>query len=258
MAAVKPDYYEVLGVSRDADEETIRRAFHELARDCHPDASDAPEDHQRFRELAEAYGVLSKPASRLLYDRYGYRGRGNQGFDDEAGDGDPPPRGENVHARIELGASEAKRGTARLMQYDAQTLCAVCDGHGVIGEPDPDCPDCDGTGQIREVSNLAAARILRIETCSACGVEPCDECDGTGVVEAERRLRVRIPPGIEDGDKVRVTGEGGDAGADGIPGDLLLDIIVIPKPEDLPVVRYLAFAGALAAAAFLVAYLLLG
>jgi molecular chaperone DnaJ len=258
VAAVKPDYYEVLGVPRDSDEETIRRAFHSLARDCHPDASDDPEDHERFRELAEAYGVLSKPASRLLYDRYGYRGRGNQGFDEEAGDGDPPQRGESVHARIELRASEAKRGTARLMQYDAPTLCAVCDGYGVIGEPDPECPDCGGTGQIREVSNLASARILRIETCPACGVEPCDECEGTGVVEAERRLRVRIPRGIEDGDQVRVTGEGGDAGADGVPGDLLLNIVVIPKPVDPPLVRYLALAGTLAAVALLVAYLLLG
>src|SRR6266542_775450 len=75
MAAVKTDYYEVLGVPRDADEETIRKAFHARARDCHPDVSDSPEDHRRFHELAEAYGVLSKAASRLLYDRYGYRGR---------------------------------------------------------------------------------------------------------------------------------------------------------------------------------------
>jgi molecular chaperone DnaJ len=258
VAAVKPDYYEVLGVPRDADVEAIRRAFHALARDCHPDVSDAPEDRQRFTDLAEAYGVLSKPASRLLYDRYGYRGRGNQWFDDEAADGEPAPRGENVHACIELRAKEARRGTARLMQYDAPTLCAICEGLGVIGEPDPECPDCGGTGQIREISNLAAARILRIETCPACGVEPCDECDGTGVVEAERRLRVRVPPGIEDGDQVRVTGEGGDAGAFGIPGDLLLEITVIPKPEDPAFVRYLALAGALAAAALLVAYLLLG
>jgi molecular chaperone DnaJ len=257
VAAVKPDYYEVLGVPRDADEETIRRAFHELARDVHPDVSDAREDHERFRELAEAYGVLSKPASRLLYDRYGYRGRGNQWVDDEPEDGDPP-RGENVRAHIEMRAKDAKDGTARLLQYEARTLCAVCEGTGVIGEPDPECPDCDGTGRIREVSNLAAARILRVETCPTCGVEPCDDCEGTGVVEAERRLRVRIPPGIEDGDQVRVSGEGGDAGADGIPGDLLLDITVIAKPEDPPLVRYLALAGALAAGVLLLAYLFMG
>jgi molecular chaperone DnaJ len=258
VAAVKQDYYEVLGLPRDADEEAIRRAFHTLARDCHPDVSDDSEDHERFRELAEAYGVLSKPASRLLYDRYGYRGRGNQWVEDETDDGEPAPRGENVHARIEIRAKEARRGTARLLQYEAPTLCAVCDGMGMLGEPDPECPDCGGTGQIREVSNLAAARILRIQTCSTCGVEPCDECEGAGVVDAERRLRVRIPAGIDDGDQVRVSGEGGDAGADGVPGDLLLELTVIPKPQDPASVRYLALAGALAAVALLLAYLFLG
>jgi molecular chaperone DnaJ len=258
VAAVKSDYYDVLGVPREADEETIRRAFHALARDCHPDVSDAPEDHQRFQELAEAYSVLSKPASRLLYDRYGYRGRGNALFEEGGDEDDPPPRGENVHVRIELRASDARRGTARVLQYEAPTLCDVCEGHGVIGEPDPECPDCDGTGQVREVSNLAAARILRIESCATCGVEPCDECEGTGLVDVERRLRVRIPPGLEDGDHVRVAGEGGDAGALGIPGDLLLEVSVVAKPQDPPAVRYLALVGAVAAALLLAAYLFLG
>jgi molecular chaperone DnaJ len=258
VAAVKPDYYEVLSVPRDADEETIRRAFHALARDCHPDVSDAPEDHERFRQLAEAYSVLSKPASRLLYDRYGYRGRGNALFDDAEDADEPPPRGENVHLRIELRASDARRGVARMLEYDAETLCDVCGGDGVIGEPDPDCPDCDGTGQVREVSNLAAARILRIESCATCGVEPCDECEGSGLVEAERRLRVRIPAGVEEGDQVRVAGEGGDAGAHGIPGDLLIEIGVRAKAEDPPGVRYVSLTGAVLAAALLVAYLFLG
>ena len=82
VAAVKRDYYEVLGLPRDADDEAIKRAFHSLARDWHPDVADAPDAEARFRELAEAYGVLSKREARLLYDRYGYRGRGNQGFDE--------------------------------------------------------------------------------------------------------------------------------------------------------------------------------
>jgi molecular chaperone DnaJ len=178
--------------------------------------------------------------------------------EDDPDDGEPAPRGENVHVRIEVPTKDARRGTARPLQYDAPTLCLVCEGFGVIGEADPDCLDCGGTGQIREVSDLAAARSLRIETCSACGVEPCDECRGTGLVDAERRLCVRIPPGIEDGDQVLVAGEGGDAGADGIPGDLLLEIAVTAKPEDPPTVRYLSLAGALLAAVLLVAYLFLG
>src|SRR6266508_1572364 len=213
MAAVKTDYYEVLGVPRDADEETIRKAFHARARDCHPDVSDSPEDHRRFHELAEAYGVLSKAASRLLYDRYGYRGRGNQGFDEDLWDArERAPRGDDLHLRIELRFADAKRGTRRMVLYEAPTACDVCGGSGMIGEPDPDCP----------------------------------ECEGTGLVEAERRVRVRIPPGVEDGSQLRVSGEGGDGGPGGVPGDLLIDIAVQPAPPATDFVRYLALAGMLA------------
>jgi DnaJ-class molecular chaperone len=233
VAAVKPDYYEVLGVPHDADEETIRRAFHALARDCHPDLSDEPQDHRRFRELAEAYGVLSRPASRLIYDQL---------FEAGSGDAAPLPRGENVHVRIELRPRHAKRGTARLMRYDAPTLCGVCDGRGVVGESDP---------------AILIARILGIESPTG-PVETCDECDGTGLVESERRVRVRIPPGVEDGDRVRVAGAGGHAGDDGVPGDLFIDIRVAAERDDPAAVRYLSFAGMLAAAALLIAYLLLG
>lgn len=257
MAAVKTDYYEVLGVPRDADEETIRSAFHARARDCHPDVADSPEDNQRFRELAEAYGVLSKPAARLLYDRYGYRGRGNQGFDEDLWDArETAPRGDDLHLQIELRFADAKRGTRRMVLYEAPTACDVCGGSGMIGEPDPDCSECNGTGHLREVSHLHVARILQIETCPTCGVEPCDECEGTGLVEDERRVRVRIPPGVEDGSQLRVSGEGGDGGPDGVPGDLLIDIAVQPAPPDTDFVRYLALAGMLAAVALLVAYLL--
>jgi molecular chaperone DnaJ len=257
VTAVKPDYYEVLGVPRDADGETIRRAFYARSRDCHPDVSDEPADRRRFGELAEAYGVLSRPASRLLYDRYGYRGRAGH---PSAGDDDqdaPLPRGENVHARIQLRPREARRGTERLVRYQAPTVCDVCDGRGVLGEPDPECAECRGTGRIRDASVTSIASIPRIETCPVCGVDPCDVCVGTGVVDAERRLRVRIPPGVVDGDQVRVAEEGGDVGS-GVPGDLFLDVTVPREPADRAAVRYLALAGLVAAAALLVAYLLLG
>src|SRR3954465_7363237 len=105
MAAVaKRDYYEVLGLPRNADADSIKRAFHSLARNWHPDVADAPDAEARFRELAEAYAVLSKQDARLLYDRYGYRGRGNQGFDEALWEARPhaPIRGENVHLPIEL------------------------------------------------------------------------------------------------------------------------------------------------------------
>lgn len=104
MAVAKRDYYAVLGVSRDADDEAIRRAFHGLARDWHPDVADAPDAEARFRELAEAYSVLSKRESRLLYDRYGYRGRGNQGFDEALWEARPSEvvRGENIITELEV------------------------------------------------------------------------------------------------------------------------------------------------------------
>jgi molecular chaperone DnaJ len=258
MAAVKADYYEVLGVARNADQEAIRRAFHALARDCHPDVSDSPEDHRRFRELAQAYDVLSKPESRRLYDQYGYRGRGNHGleYEDDA-EGEAPLRGENVHVRVTLEAREASRGASKLITYDAAVMCETCEGTGLLGEPDADCPECEGTGQVREVSNLASARILRIEPCPECAVETCDDCDGAGVVIDERLLRVRIPPRISDGDQLRVAGEGGAGEPGAAPGDLLLELEVQSRPLDSPLVRYLALAGLLVAVTVLVAYLLL-
>src|ERR1700704_6965649 len=126
MAAVqKRDYYEVLGLARDADGDTIKRAFHPLPRDGHPDVADAPDAEARFRELAEAYAVLSKREARLLYDRYGYRGRGNQGFDEALWEARPAMagRGENVHLGIELRSFEATEGTRRIVNYEAIVRC---------------------------------------------------------------------------------------------------------------------------------------
>ena len=139
-------------------------------------------------------------------------------------------------AKVELEAYEATRGALKLVHYEAESECPSCEGIGVLGGPDPECPKCHGTGQ------------TAFELCEACGLMPCDECDGTGLVLGERVMRVRIPPGIEDGDQVRVVGGG---------QGLLLDLAVRPEPNDPRLVRYLALAGMLAAAAVLVAYVLL-
>src|SRR6476619_4857728 len=133
MAVVqKRDYYEVLGLSRDADGASIKRAFHSLARDWHPDVADDPDAEVRFRELAEAYGVLSKREARLLYDRYGYRGRGNQGFDDALWEGRPreAPHGENVQVAITLRHFEAVCGSRQVVRYQAAVRCKACLGRG--------------------------------------------------------------------------------------------------------------------------------
>jgi molecular chaperone DnaJ len=254
--AAKTDYYEVLGVDRDADEDTIRRAFHARAREWHPDVALGDDAQQRFRDLAEAYSVLSKRESRLLYDRYGYRGRGNQGFDESLWEGRPRvERGTNVQTAVELKSFEAEGGTRRLVRYEVALRCQGCEGWGVVGEVDPDCPLCGGTGRSRQVADLEVARVLHIEACPACGSETCPTCNGTGQVSSERRLRLIIPPGVVNKSQLRVSGEGNYAGAGAIPGDLLVDVRVLPEPRDPRVIRYLAFLLLVVALATLAVYL---
>ncbi len=248
VAAVKRDYYEVLGLARDADADAIKRAFHLLARDWHPDVADDPDAEARFRELAEAYGVLSKREARLLYDRYGYRGRGNQGFDEALWEARPAvaARGENVYVGIELRSFEADEGTRQIVSYDAVVRCKACMGRGSVGLPDPECEYCGGTGRKRTVSSLEVANLLQIEACPACVAEPCSQCGGEGTVSAERRIR---------GTQLRVGGDGNDAGAGSIPGDLLVQVKVLPAPRDPRLVRYAAFVLLIVAIATLVLYI---
>jgi molecular chaperone DnaJ len=255
MAAVKRDYYEVLGIPRDADKEAIKRAFHGLARECHPDVADSPDAEQQFRELAEAYAVLSKREARLLYDRYGYRGRGNQGFDQALWDVRPrAERGENVHLDLELRSFEAIEGTRRMVRYDVSLRCKACMGRGTLGLPDPECEVCGGSGRKRRVASLQTANLLQFEACPACVAEACSRCDGTGMVSVERRLRLRLPPGLEDGAQLRVSGDGNEGRTGSVPGDLLVDVQVLPPPRDSRVIRYTALILLIAAIATLILY----
>jgi molecular chaperone DnaJ len=252
---VKRDYYEVLGVARDAGDEAIKRAFHELARNWHPDVAEAPDAEERFRELAEAYSVLSRRESRALYDRYGYRGRGNTGF------GEMVPadvaRGDNIQTELELRSFEAEAGVRRLITVQGIVRCTACMGRGALGLPDPECEYCLGTGRKQTVSHVDSAQILQFAPCPACVSEPCPRCEGRGTVEAERRLRLRIPGGVvEDGALLRVAGDGNDAGAGSVPGDLLVRVRVLPPPKDPRSVRYLAFALLLIAIAALAVYVI--
>jgi molecular chaperone DnaJ len=256
MATLKRDYYDVLGVARDANGDEIKRAFHALARDWHPDVADAPDAEVRFREMAEAYAVLSRKEARLLYDRYGYRGRGNQGFDETLWEARPREavRGENVHAQIEVRSFEASEGARTAVQYEAAVRCKACMGRGSVGLPDPECEYCVGSGRKRTVSHLDVANLLQIQVCPACVGEPCSQCGGKGTVMAERRIRLVVPAGVQDGAQLRVGGDGHDAGAGSIPGDLIVDVKVLPPPRDPRVVRFAAFVLLVVAVATLVLY----
>ena len=256
MAEPKTGYYEVLGVAREADRKAIQKAFHAAARTFHPDISQSPDAEHRFRELSEAYAVLSKPGSRLLYDRYGYRGRGNNGFDEAVWERrERVERGSSARAELELTSREARSGSRRLVKFHAAAACADCDGRGIKNVPDPDCTHCSGTGRRRVVTERDVALILRLEPCPRCGGPPCEACSGGGLVIEERRLRIRIPLGVEDGAQLRVSGEGDAMPRGGVPGDLLVLVRVASEPPDRRLVRYTACALFLFALGLLVAYL---
>jgi len=127
-------------------------------------------------------------------------------------------------------------------------------GRGSVGLPDPECESCGGTGSKRTFTHLEAAKLLQVEPCPACVGEVCSQCGGAGTIARERRLRLLIPPGIEDGTQLRVGGDGNDAGAGSIPGDLLVRVKVLPPPRDPRVVRYAALCLLIVAMATLLLY----
>jgi molecular chaperone DnaJ len=253
MSAVKHDYYELLGVSREADAETIRKAFRAAVQAC--DASDAPGADMRIRELKEAYGVLARPESRLLYDRYGYRARASGGLDEAHWEArEPAARGEDVTQELVLRSFETSKGASRLISFEAAQTCPECGGSGSAAEPDPNCPACGGTGRYAH-RPTSDADPLEVERCPVCAPEPCEQCGGSGRVDALRRLNVQIPPGLETGDQLRVASEGNAAQRGGIPGDLLLDVTVQPQPRESRLIRYIALL--LFVAAVVVLYIFL-
>jgi len=245
------DYYAVLGVPPDADAETIKRAFRTQARALHPDVSQDPSAPERFRELTEAYGVLSKPSTRLLYDRFGFRGRGNGWFTPEGARAatDFLRRRARPVAEVLVDEHEARRGARRQVSWTRAEPCAACEGEGgAAGAQTMTCPGCNGTGRRRVEGSLdAGERLLQIEDCPMCagrGVlisEPCPACLGSGVSTEDVVEEVEVPPGTSDGDRLAVGGGTRE----------VVVARVLATPEDRPLVRYLAVAGLLVALVFL-------
>jgi molecular chaperone DnaJ len=261
VATTRRDYYEILGVPRNADERAIKSAFRRLARELHPDVSDHPEAQERFREAAEAYEVLSKAETRELYDRYGHDGLRTGGFrptdfdfgslndlfsaffgDDLFGEvggrgGRRSARGADVLAEVEVTLVEAAEGATRSVPFPAVVDCATCHGSGAAPGTSPTtCADCGGTGRLQTVSSSFLGQIVRTQACPRCGglgevVEtPCPECDGAGRLTEERELEVEIPRGIHDGQRIRLGGEGHAGVLGGRSGDLY--VLVHVQPDD--------------------------
>jgi molecular chaperone DnaJ len=260
MATTQRDYYEILGLPRTASEADVKKAFRRLARELHPDVSTAPDAHERFREVAEAYEVLSKSETRELYDRYGHAGLRSGGFtpsqfdlsnladifsaffgDDLFGApsrGRGRVRGGDVAADLEIELVEAASGTAREVPVQVSIACDRCNGSAAEPGTSPvTCPTCDGGGYVQHVSRSAFGQFVRTQTCGRCGgsgriVEhPCERCSGSGRVFAERSLTVEIPPGIHDGQRIRLTGEGHAGTLGGRAGDLFVLVRVRPDPR---------------------------
>ncbi len=248
------DYYAVLGVSRDASQEEIKRAFRRLARDTHPDANpDDPSAEARFREVAEAYEVLSDPERRRAYDRgesvdLGDLFAGFGSFDDLLrsvfGDVGPfgtrrgptsRPRGRDVVARVKVSLAEAAFGTEAEVGFETNVVCSLCGGSGAKpGTLRSTCPTCGGAGAVRVARRGLLGTVMSVAECDRCRgsgevvSESCPRCFGQGVHPDRRTVRVEIPAGVSTGTRLRMTGEGEAAGQGGRPGDLYVTIEVAP------------------------------
>ena len=251
------DYYEILGVARDASQDDIKKAFRKLARDTHPDANpDDPEAEARFREIAEAYEILSDPQRRAAFDRGEQFGAGDLfsnfgGLDDIlqqffgggfGGFGGArrrgPQRGNDIGANVDLTLAEAATGVSRKIDVIAPERCPTCVGSGAEPGHDPRrCPTCNGAGQVQVARQTMLGQMMTVTDCSTCRGRgeiidaPCTTCSGAGRVDAERTLNVEIPAGVDDGTRLRLSGRGG-VGERGAPsGDLYVQVRIAPDPN---------------------------
>jgi len=256
MATTGRDYYEILGVGRQATEVEIKRSFRRLARELHPDVSDAPDADERFKEAVEAYEVLSKSETRELYDRFGHAGLRSGGFrptafdfgsladifsaffgDDVFGVATGPrrARGADIAAEIELELEEAATGVTRDVPVQVAMPCAECGGDGVQpGTAVSTCENCGGAGRIQQVTQTALGEFIRAQPCPRCRgtgriVEhPCETCSGAGRTLEKRTLEVQVPPGIHDGQRIRLSGEGHAGALGGQAGDVYVLVRIRP------------------------------
>jgi len=261
MATNKRDYYEVLGVSRSATEDELKKAFRRLAKQYHPDANKEQGAEARFIEVNEAYEVLSDPQKRAAYDRYGHAGvngmggMGAGGFSDfggfssindifetffaSAGAGTQrrggTQRGADLRYDLTITFEEAVFGCQKEIELPRWETCPTCRGNGAQpGTSTTRCSACQGTGEIRRVQQSIFGQFVNVSMCERCRGEgrvittPCEKCRGQGRVRNNRRVVVNIPAGVDDGINVRVTGEGEVSARGGTPGNLYVILTVKP------------------------------
>lgn len=274
------DYYEILGVSRTATDDEIKRAYRALARQFHPDNNpDDPDAEARFKEASQAYETLRDPERRRRYDVFGEDGTratpGGPSAGGSAGDpfgfgnlfdaffgGDPfggrgqggPVRAPDAEAVVHLDLSQAAFGTTATVDVRLPVACTRCEGNGCEPGTHPArCDVCGGTGEVREVRRSILGQIVTASPCVACSATgsriptPCHECRGDGRVRSSRSIDVEVPAGVDDGQRLRLSGRGPAAPRGGIPGDLYVTVRVAADPrferegDDLLHVRRLAF-----------------
>jgi len=286
----KRDYYEVLGVNKDASEDDIKKAYRTLARKYHPDVNkDDKNAAEKFKEINEAYEVLRDTEKRARYDQFGHAGMGqgdfNTGnfggfggfgdFGNVGGDffGDifesffgggfggtrrhGPVRGADVLYELEISLEEAAAGLEKEIKVSRMEKCEKCQGTGARpGTRPKTCPVCGGTGQMKNVQNTAFGRFVNVTTCSKCGgrgtivEEPCPHCHGSGQVRAERKIKIKVPAGVDTGSRLRISGEGEPGERGGPTGDLYVVIRVKPhrffirRGDDLVYKAHISFVQA--------------
>lgn len=253
----KRDYYEVLGVGKDASKDEIKKAFRKLARKYHPDVNKDPGAPEKFKEAQEAYEVLSNPQKKAQYDQFGHadpnQGFGGQGFDgaDFGGFGDifdmffgggsrkrdpnAPRQGEDLQYTMSLTFEEAAFGKETDITIPAEETCSACHGSGAKPGTKPEtCPHCHGSGQLNTEQNTPFGRVVNRRVCHHCHgtgkfiKEKCSVCGGKGKIRKNKKIHVKIPAGIDEGQQIRVSGKG-ESGANGGPaGDLYVLFHVKP------------------------------